>query len=183
MTKANCAARMNYFSSLLLTLLVFKSIVFTVLVLAWIIPTARKQLRRFKKWRSVPASRRTANVRRRKRRGSIVDVLKFQVDWVKMFRIISMVLFIGYPSVSIKILRLYNCVKVDSAYWLVADMRLQCYTPEWTGYAPCFLVGFPFLVGAALRQRGSARGFCGERPRLLPICGRLLCTAMPFMGL
>jgi hypothetical protein len=49
----------------------------------------------------------------------------------QVFRIVSMVLFIGYPSVSVKIFRLYNCVKVEGHYWLAADMRLQCFTKAW----------------------------------------------------
>ena len=76
-------------------------------------------------WRAVPAHlRTTSNVRRRAnaatvrqqraahRRGSVVrSVLK--ADWVKVFRVVSMVLFIGYPSVSIKIFRLFRCIQVS----------------------------------------------------------------------
>ena len=54
-----------------------------------------------------------------------------------------MVLFIAYPSVSVKIFRLFNCAEVDGSYWLSVDMRLQCYTREWTGYA---LYGFIMMV-------------------------------------
>ena len=60
---------------------------------------------------------------------------------VKVFRIVSMVLFIAYPSVSVKILRLFNCREVNGLYWLTVDLRLQCFTKEWLGYAsfsaPC----------------------------------------------
>ena len=44
---------------------------------------------------------------------------------------VSMVLFIAYPSVSIKIFRLFNCRKVDGHYWIAADMRLRCFTKQW----------------------------------------------------
>ena len=66
-TKANCAARMSYFSSLLLTLLVFKAVVVTVLTLWWLIPTLKRRFNQFKKWRAVSHHVRTANVRRRSR--------------------------------------------------------------------------------------------------------------------
>ena len=159
-TKANCAARMNYFEQLLLTLVVFKSVLLLVLLLSWLLPKAYKRLRAYRKWRSVPVHLRTANVRRRKRRTSVVDVRKFKVDWVRMFRVASMVLFIAYPSVSTKIMRLYNCRLVEGHYWLVADMRLQCFTGQWLAYAVygaimCVLYvgGLPFGILYVLWKR------------------------------
>ena len=41
----------------------------------------------------------------------MIAVVK-KTDWVKVFRIVSMVLFIAYPSVSVKIFRLFRCVEV-----------------------------------------------------------------------
>jgi hypothetical protein len=49
----------------------------------------------------------------------------------QVFRVVSMVLFIAYPSVSIKIFRLFNCTLVEGRYWIAADMRLECYTSAW----------------------------------------------------
>ena len=37
-------------------------------------------------------------------------------------------------GVSLKIMRLFRCVEIDGVFWLAADMRLQCYTGQWTGY-------------------------------------------------
>ena len=37
-------------------------------------------------------------------------------------------------------MRMFRCVEIEGTSWLVADMRLQCYTSEWTGCvvgAPC----------------------------------------------
>ncbi len=42
-----------------------------------------------------------------------------------------MVLFIAYPSVSIKIFRLFSCKRIDGHYWIAADLRLQCFTKKW----------------------------------------------------
>ena len=36
-------------------------------------------------------------------------------------------------GVSLKIMRLFRCVEIEGVAWLAADMRLQCYTAEWTG--------------------------------------------------
>ena len=134
-TKADCAARMTYFEQLLVTLLVFKGMLVVVLLFSWLVPKLRRKLRALRKWWSVPSHLRSSNVRRRSRGSARVDFRKFKVDWVRMFRVASMVLFIAYPSVSTKILRLYNCRLVEGEYWLVADMRLQCFSAEWLAYA------------------------------------------------
>ena len=49
----------------------------------------------------------------------------------QVFRVVFTVLFISYPSVSIKIVRLFKCRYVSGHYWMVADMRLQCFTRTW----------------------------------------------------
>jgi hypothetical protein len=68
-----------------------------------------------------------------------------------------MVLFIAYPSVSVKILRLFRCREVEGTYYLVADMRLECFTPEWWGYGiygivmvAVYVVGLPALILSVL---------------------------------
>ncbi len=68
-----------------------------------------------------------------------------------------MVLFIAYPSVSVKIFRLFRCIPVEGKYWLVADMRLQCFTGRWTAFAAygavmvvLYVVGLPALTTALL---------------------------------
>ena len=64
-----------------------------------------------------------------------------------------MVLFLGYPSVSIKLFRLFRCIDVGGVYYLFDDMRLQCYTAEWTGYAiyavtmiVVYVIGLPVVI-------------------------------------
>ena len=59
------------------------------------------------------------------------------MDWVWVFRIVSMVLFVAYPSVSIKIFRLFSCTVVDGKHWLTVDVRLQCYNKEWCVVSLC----------------------------------------------
>jgi hypothetical protein len=67
---------------------------------------------------------------------------------VQVFRVVSMVLFVAYPSVSVKIFRLFNCVAVEGRFWLAADVRLQCYTREWYGYAIYgFVMGLVYVAG------------------------------------
>lgn len=83
-----------------------------------------------------------------------------------MFRIVSMVLFVAYPSVSIKIFRLFSCTVVDGKHWLTVDVRLQCYNKEWWGYAAyglamlvMYVLGLPLTIFLVLwRHRGSLFG-------------------------
>jgi hypothetical protein len=84
----------------------------------------------------------------------------------QVFRVMSMVLFIAYPSISVKIFRLFRCISVEGKYWLVADMRLQCFTGRWTAFAAygalmalLYVVGLPVLTLALLwKHRGTLFG-------------------------
>ena len=56
-------------------------------------------------------------------------------------------------GVALKIMQLYRCVEVEGRFWLAADMRLECYTPQWVGFAiygaVCglvYIVGFPLVI-------------------------------------
>jgi hypothetical protein len=73
------------------------------------------------------------------------------VQWSSLFRALFMILFIAYPSVSQKILRIFWCRLVEGRYYLAADMRLQCYTREWYGYAIyAFIMGVVYVAGLPL---------------------------------
>ena len=43
-------------------------------------------------------------------------------------------LFVAYPGVALKVMQTFHCQNVEGTSFLIADMRLQCYTPEWFGY-------------------------------------------------
>jgi hypothetical protein len=83
-----------------------------------------------------------------------------RVRWSSLFRALFMILFIAYPSVSQKILRTFRCRLVEGRYYLAADMRLQCYTREWYGYAlyagimgALYVVGLPLSIAIILVKR------------------------------
>ncbi len=66
-------------------------------------------------------------------------------------------------SVSVKIFRLFKCTYVDGRYWLVADMRLQCFTLEYWGYVAygavmcvAFVGGLPLGILSVLRRHRSS---------------------------
>ena len=57
----------------------------------------------------------------------------FNIDWTKVFQASFMLLFVAYPGVALKIMRMFKCRLIEGQYWLEADMRLLCYTGEWAG--------------------------------------------------
>jgi hypothetical protein len=48
-----------------------------------------------------------------------------------------------YPGVSSTMLRHFVCKQIDSEYYLLADLRVQCYTPLWYSYA---YLSIPFIL-------------------------------------
>ncbi len=44
---------------------------------------------------------------------------------------VFLLLFIAYPMVSLKTFRLFRCTKIDGVRYLVADLRQECFTPQW----------------------------------------------------
>ena len=78
-----------------------------------------------------------------RRRGSAARELQRQlaamhsqwtsVNWVKVFKSSFMLLFVAYPGVALNVMRVFHCKAVDEQSFLVADMRLQCYTAQWAG--------------------------------------------------
>ncbi len=104
-------------------------IVFTV-VLAWVVPRVCCCCRR--KRPAMKARSEGDPTAPQLRRGTSPAIASRQpTNWVWVFRVVSMVLFLAYPSVSVKIFRLFNCVRVEGRYYLVADMRQACYDRKW----------------------------------------------------
>jgi hypothetical protein len=100
--KASCARPLSYFEGLLVMLVGFKALLLAALLLSWLLPTARRWLRDRRKRRGVPVHLRARNVKRRagpdrERRRSVLARL-WTTDWAKVFRAVSMVLFIAYPT-------------------------------------------------------------------------------------
>jgi hypothetical protein len=67
-------------------------------------------------------------------------------------------LFLVYPAVSSKVLRLYICKNFDGVDRLLADVRVECYTSQWYQYAipsSCLILvyplGIPLLIWSLLR--------------------------------
>jgi hypothetical protein len=76
-----------------------------------------------------------------------------KVNWTDVFKASFMLLFIAYPGVSLKVLRLFKCREIEGEWWLAADMRLRCYDGRWAGFAiygltmaVFYIVGLPAAV-------------------------------------
>ncbi len=47
------------------------------------------------------------------------------INWIAVFRSCFLVMFLAYPGVSLKVLRVFQCRTIDGVSYLEADMRLQ----------------------------------------------------------
>jgi len=68
-------------------------------------------------------------------------------------------LFVLYPSLSFRVMSVFDCRKIGDDYWLRQDVELQCYTIIWAQYAivgvmaVCiYPLGVPFLFFTILRR-------------------------------
>ena len=69
------------------------------------------------------------------------------------------------PGVSLKIFKTFKCIEVEGTWWLVADMRLQCYDGAWWGYAVyagvmggLFTAGLPITITLILWRHRQVLG-------------------------
>ncbi len=47
------------------------------------------------------------------------------INWIAVFRSCFLIMFLAYPGVSLKVLRIFQCRTIDGVAYLEADMRLQ----------------------------------------------------------
>merc|ERR1712166_1409843 len=55
--------------------------------------------------------------------------------WIQHTQVFLLLIFVTYPSVCTTILTLFRCEEVDNAYYLMADLRIECYEGDWNSYA------------------------------------------------
>jgi hypothetical protein len=175
LTKADCASPVLYYRSLLYTLVGFKFLVLLIAVVMYAAERRRARSHPGTVLQHNPAARapRSDDATAAATGGSVVSggsrmrrstvVLAAAVNRLQLarqFRAVFMVLFVAYPFVAQKILRMYRCRFVEGVYYLAADMRLRCFTHEWYGYATyagvmavVFVVGFPASILVILVRR------------------------------
>jgi len=77
---------------------------------------------------------------------------------VQFWKLFLYGLFLIYPSVSSAVLRHFVCFQIDDRSYLWADLRVQCYTDQWTTFAfvavaliLLYPVGIPVFFFALLK--------------------------------
>jgi hypothetical protein len=168
-TQASCAQSMNYYTSMVVVCVGLK----LVLALAVLAPWAWSKMLARECW--MARAVRDAQVRRRvseieaslsattPRHSVVVKGMATAlatarkdaetISWIGVFKSSFMLLFIAYPGVSLKVLRLFKCREIEGVWWLAADMRLRCYDGRWAGFAiyglimaVVYVVGLPAAV-------------------------------------
>jgi hypothetical protein len=168
-TQASCAQPMNYYASMMVVCVGLKLALVVLLLCPWLwskLATRNCRLTRAvrdaqvrSKVASVKASMAAAGRRRSSAARAMAATLASAqstiaaINWTSVFKASFMLLFIAYPGVSLKVLRLFTCRNIEGEWWLVADMRLRCYDGRWAGFAiyglimaVLYVVGLPAAV-------------------------------------
>jgi hypothetical protein len=168
-TQASCAQPMNYYASMMVVCVGLKLALVVLLLARWVwARLSARDCRITRVVRDAALRRNIANVEASmaaagRRRGSVAQAMAatlaaaqrriVSVDWVAVFKASFMLLFIAYPGVSLKALRLFKRRNIEGVYWLAADMRLRCYDGRWAGFAiygvimaVLYVVGLPAAV-------------------------------------
>lgn len=153
---ANCTQSMDYYKSLLIELLAFKGALILILLGPWVFDRIKNIncsctrragafFSRFRKTTVKSAQNKPEEMSERDAQlyGWPTEAVKvtslreslLNVKQSKLFRMSFMFLFLAYPGVTLKIFRMFKCRNINGTSYLVADLRLQCYTAKWGGYA------------------------------------------------
>jgi hypothetical protein len=173
LTRANCAQPMTFYSSMVLVLLGFKIVLLLIVVAPFLVRRLRmsaiqvKDRRRRSSFHSDMARLHSLAAQASADTGGDAMPAQFsptvappKVSWSRLLKLSFMFLFMAYPGVSLKLMRLFKCRNVEGVWWLAADMRLRCYTGEWAGYAvyavimiALYVIGLPLTLFQVLWRR------------------------------
>ncbi len=178
LSRTNCAQPLDYYANMMVVLVGLK-LALVVLLLGpklWhvlkqrrcgfaqrvVMASVRRKMDRVENELKAAGSRR-ATIALALSKVLRVVTLDTSVNWAGVFKASFMLLFVAYPGVSLKILRMFKCRHIDDEWWLAADMRLRCYDGRWAGYALyavgmalVYVVGLPVLVLWILFKRRRA---------------------------
>jgi hypothetical protein len=175
-TQASCAQPMNYYASMMVVCVGLKLALALLLLGPWLwSKVALHDCRVSRAVRDAQVRRKVSEVESSmtaagRRRGSVTRAMAATlasaqgrmaaINWTGVFKASFMLLFIAYPGVSVKVLRLFKCRQIEGVWWLAADMRLRCYDGRWAGFAiyglvmaALYVVGLPAVVLCILWRR------------------------------
>jgi hypothetical protein len=155
-TQASCAQPMDYFTNMMVVCVGLKLALALLLLGPWAwSKLAARDCRFTRAVREVQVRRKVSAVEvsmaaAGRRRSSVAKGMAAAlaaaqrdattINWKAVFKASFMLLFIAYPGVSLKVLRLFKCRQIEGVWWLAADMRLRCYDGRWAGFAVYGLV-------------------------------------------
>ena len=87
-----------------------------------------------------------------------------RMRWGRVFKTLALFWTLCYPGISVKLCRIFQCVQVGDDWWLVADMRLQCFDPQWSFMA--FLSSIMLVLYTLGLPLGMAMWLWKNRRRL-----------------
>ncbi len=161
-TQLGCSQPVTFYTSLCIVLLGLKLALALLLLGPWLWQRLQQQqcrlariANRFRD-RQRLAMVEVAMVNRR--RGSVMQALadtyqllqtkRMAIDWGRVFKVSFMLLFLAYPGVSVQILRMFKCRRIEGHWLLVADLRLRCFDARWYGFAVyAAVMGVLYVVG------------------------------------
>tara|TARA_B110000090_G_scaffold188738_1_gene219225 strand:- start:57 stop:539 length:483 start_codon:yes stop_codon:yes gene_type:complete len=80
-------------------------------------------------------------------RTRVKERLFYKIFSNKVWKILFWAILLGYPSVCMRVMRIYQCEEIGNQLLLVHDLSLNCNTPEWLAYTVRrLLLAFTFGV-------------------------------------
>jgi hypothetical protein len=87
----------------------------------------------------------------RKFKWRVLNRINFHTYVNKLWRLAFWGVLLGYPSISMRVMRIFECEEIDDHFYLVKDYDLECFTAQWMTYASAanaaiflYVVGCPF---------------------------------------
>merc|ERR1711871_1278926 len=84
-------------------------------------------------------------------RKRVRERLHYQIFSNKVWKVLFWAILLGYPSICMRVMRIYQCEEVGDKLVLVHDLALECGTPDWQYYTSLSMVAtFCYVLGAPL---------------------------------
>merc|ERR1711871_1897818 len=85
----------------------------------------------------------------RKFKWRVKERMNYHVFVNKLWKLVFWGILLGYPSISMRVMRIFECEEIDNEFRLVRDYELVCFNGKWTSYASAAnLAIFLYVIGA-----------------------------------
>merc|ERR1711871_1190314 len=84
-------------------------------------------------------------------RKRVLERLHYRTFANKIWKVLFWAILLGYPSICMRVMRIYQCEEVGDKLVLVHDLALECGTADWQYYTSLAMVAtFCYVLGAPL---------------------------------